>query len=486
MEQFAKQLTVKEACKLILKGDKEDYVSSVPVDCIETSTFVIDTLALKDRDDLRIHMAGAMKNNRVQRDFVSVHISDGEISNISVLKKKPSVMRNSVYRLTRTYWMSKNTKGFKRRLYELHDSAGKPTRFAILQYVVEGDVPTTVYSRMYMVTQRRETRRTYVQIVYTDTDFENKLLELKPIWNLRECESRKNDGASVLYYWFLKYKKNLVQNCLLLPLRISYGFGFSHYTTNANESLNNRLKQKTDYQENEVTVFCTKTRELTDEQKKDTEKAIIGMGPYQIRTEYIEHVQPSHAWFKLSESSRSKHISAFLKAPLEPSQFRSSIRISVGEQPGTSGTSLDPQPHHKSLSISLEDIHLDPTIHEPIWKKAESLVNSGLVNKAPGVQNGFMVASTSGKDPHFVRLLESGKGTCNCENFKLLSICSHVLAACECGRKLQKLIKYLRKTRSAPNLQELSKVNMPKHPQRKPNQKPRSNKRKPTRDWFKA
>ena len=25
----------------------------------------------------------------------------------------------------------------------------------------------------------------------TDTDFENKLLELKPIWNLRECESRK-------------------------------------------------------------------------------------------------------------------------------------------------------------------------------------------------------------------------------------------------------------------------------------------------------
>ncbi|CAG2238142.1 unnamed protein product [Mytilus edulis] len=94
-----------------------------------------------------------------------------------------------------------------------------------------------------------------------------------------------------------------------------------------------------------------------------------------------------------------------------------------------------------------------------------------------------MVVSISGKDPHFVRLLESGEGTCNCENFKLLSICSHVLAASECGRKLQKLIKYLRKTQSAPNLQELSKVNMPKHPQRKPNQKPRSNKRKPTRDF---
>ncbi|CAC5357866.1 unnamed protein product [Mytilus coruscus] len=64
VEQLTKQLTV------------QDYVSSVPVDCIETSTFVIDTLALKDRDDLRIHMAGAIKKNRVQRDFVSVQMSD--------------------------------------------------------------------------------------------------------------------------------------------------------------------------------------------------------------------------------------------------------------------------------------------------------------------------------------------------------------------------------------------------------------------------
>ncbi|CAG2228451.1 unnamed protein product [Mytilus edulis] len=627
MEQFAKQLTVKEACKLILKGDKEDYVSSVPVDCIETSTFVIDTLALKDRDDLRIHMAGAMKNNRVQRDFVSVHISDGEISNISVLKKKPSVMRNSVYRLTRTYWMSKNTKGFKRRLYELHDSAGKPTKFAILQYVVEGDVPifTNVHGNTktgntpYVRTSKRvladigehldagkraketfdvifedaggmkhvssplelprntkqiynvkQTQKSavagkdrdsmfqlikackdqqsladpYIRVVQCAPEFccicssdlqlmemdmfltnpsECTIMGIDPTFNLGEfvvtpivyknlklihrrtgecptflgpvlIHQTKTERAFDFFASSIVSLRNTLADTLFIGTddecsifnsfsRISCGFGFSHYTTNANESLNNRLKQKTDYQENEVTVFCTKMRELADEQKKDTEKAIIGMGPYQIRTEYIEHVQPSHAWFKLSESSRSKHITAFLKAPLKPSQFRSSIRISVGEQPGTSGTSLDPQPHHKSLSISLEDTHLDPTIHEPIWKKAESLVNSGLVNKAPGVQNGFMVASTSGKDPHFVRLLESGKGTCNCENFKLLSICSHVLAASECGRKLQKLIKYLRKTQSAPNLQELSKVNMPKHPQRKPNQKPRSNKRKPTRDF---
>ena len=314
----------------------------------------------------------------------------------------------------------------------------------------------------------------------TEIDFENKLLELKPIWNLRECEARKTT-ESEFYTWFLKYKKDLVHNCLSLPLRISCGLGFSHYTTNANESLNNRLKQKTNYKESEISQFCAKLREITDEQKNDTEKAIIGMGPYQIRAEYMEHVQPSSAWFKISESSLKKHITAFLKAPLKLSKFGSSESVSVGDQAGTSGTSSAPQPER--LSISLEETCLDPTIHEPIWKKAESLISSGLVNKAPGVQNGFMVASTSGKDPHFVRLLESGKGSCNCENFRLLSICSHVLAASEFGGQLRKLVKYLQKSQPTPNFEELSKINMPKHPQRKPNQRQRSNKRKPARDF---
>ena len=89
-----KQFTVKEACERILIGDIEHYVSSVPVD-YKTSIFLIDTSALKARDDVRIHMSGEMKNNRVQRDYVSVKILNDEIADITVLKKRPAVMRNS-------------------------------------------------------------------------------------------------------------------------------------------------------------------------------------------------------------------------------------------------------------------------------------------------------------------------------------------------------------------------------------------------------
>jgi hypothetical protein len=54
----------------------------------------------------------------------------------------------------------------------------------------------------------------------TENDLEHKLLELKQIWNLRECEVR-NSTTAEFYPWFLRYKNNLVQNCMSLPLRIN-------------------------------------------------------------------------------------------------------------------------------------------------------------------------------------------------------------------------------------------------------------------------
>lgn len=56
------------------------------------------------------------------------------------MKKRFTVMCNSIYRLTTSYWTSKNAKCFRRRLHELHDSTGIPRRFFILQYVVKGEV----------------------------------------------------------------------------------------------------------------------------------------------------------------------------------------------------------------------------------------------------------------------------------------------------------------------------------------------------------
>lgn len=52
----------------IITNNKNQIRHKVPVDSVDTLTSVIDTLALKDQNDVLIHMAGTMKNNIVQRN----------------------------------------------------------------------------------------------------------------------------------------------------------------------------------------------------------------------------------------------------------------------------------------------------------------------------------------------------------------------------------------------------------------------------------
>lgn len=59
----------------------------------------------------------------------------------------------------------------------------------------------------------------------------------------------------------------------------------------------------------------------------------------------------------------------------------------------------------------------------------------------------------------------------------------YVLAASKHAGNLHKLVKFHEINNSTPNLQELSKRNMPKYPQKKPNQRPRTNKRNPVKDF---
>lgn len=109
---------------------------------------------------------------------------------------------------------------------------------------------------------------------------------------------------------------------MLLPLRIGSGLGFAHFTTNANERVNSKLKQMTDYKESELPAFCDMLRKMANEQKMDIERSIIDVGPYQIRNGYLEYLQPSSKWYKLSESTRKRMVMSFLNAPLKPSEFQ--------------------------------------------------------------------------------------------------------------------------------------------------------------------
>lgn len=79
-----KGFSVKDAVSIII-NTKDKLASKVPFSCKETKIFVVDTSKLEHIDDIRSHELGAMKNERVQRDYVSV-AEDEKV--IKVLKKK--------------------------------------------------------------------------------------------------------------------------------------------------------------------------------------------------------------------------------------------------------------------------------------------------------------------------------------------------------------------------------------------------------------
>ena len=132
-----KGFSVKQAVSMIVKTT-DHIVSKVPYSCKETAVFVIDTSKLKHVDDIRSQELGAMKNERVQKDYVSI---TDDMTIIKTLRKNPSVPRHGIYMLKRSYFSLKNDSSFKRRIYELFDWKGKQHKIVILQFVYHGNLP---------------------------------------------------------------------------------------------------------------------------------------------------------------------------------------------------------------------------------------------------------------------------------------------------------------------------------------------------------
>jgi len=52
------------------------------------------------------------------------------------------------------------------------------------------------------------------------------------------------------------------------------------FTTNSSENINAALKRKVSYKKSELPDFIDRIKEVTDEQQREVERAIIGKGKY--------------------------------------------------------------------------------------------------------------------------------------------------------------------------------------------------------------
>ena len=90
----------------------------------------------------------------------------------------------------------------------------------------------------------------------SNEEFDEMLFNLQPIWQKREGEFFSRD--LLVYPWFIKYRAEDLRSFMIVPVRerVELGHPPAHFTTNANESMNNIIKRALQYEEKNWDKFC--------------------------------------------------------------------------------------------------------------------------------------------------------------------------------------------------------------------------------------
>ena len=87
------------------------------------------------RDDYKADDNGSFRHNGKKVEYVELN-DEGDVVKFT---RKPDILREGQYMLSRTYWVHNSNPDFKRRCMELEDSSGNMSPLIMLQYIFDGD-----------------------------------------------------------------------------------------------------------------------------------------------------------------------------------------------------------------------------------------------------------------------------------------------------------------------------------------------------------
>ena len=301
-----------------------------------------------------------------------------------------------------------------------------------------------------------------------DFDEKEKMLFVK--WRNSEHTSESNIEGFI--DWFHRFKSPVVRESMISAVREECGLGSPPmpFTTNSSETANYLLKHKVNYKRNELPVFLDKLQQLIKEQEREFEKAVIGRGKYELRSQYRCWYVPESKWFSMNGKQRELHLKKFAGASLSDIP-ESDAEIRIGRDVSISST----------LSVQVDtfacQVRVPRNCLEGIWNKAAELLKTkDAIVKAPGFSDDSkFVLSYSGKRPHLVVPKKGDTFACDleCPNWKGLGICAHSVAVAELCNKLPQFISEFKHAKKNPNITTLAKATMPKGRGRKGSIAPR-------------
>ena len=195
------------------------------------------------------------------------------------------------------------------------------------------------------------------------------------------------------------------------------------------------------------------------EQEREVEKALIGRGKYELRSQYQSWHISEMQWCAMTTPQREQHLKRLACASL-------SDVSDTGKDVGTSIASIcfgRDQSISSTLSVHInsfaDDVRVPQNCLEGIWNKAAELLKADdAIAPAPGVGNDAkFVLSYRGKKPHLVIPKKGITFACDsdCPNWKALGICAHSVAVAELCKKLPASLKVSRRQRDHLTLQSL-------------------------------
>ena len=319
-----------------------------------------------------------------------------------------------------------------------------------------------------------------------EEEFEQRIEALHETWDQQEM-SVVPHRSPTFFNWFVKEKSSDIKSSMLLPLREAAGLGSppSPFYTNASESLNNMLHVKVQYKKSQWHDFNESMKELIKETYNLVELAVIDIGDFKFKSRYHHLVVPQSRWFEMTSQQRQHHLSKVSSTPVSSTPVNE-----CGNSIDDSAVPLNDLQGNMSLSLSVEEAKIQSlprAVLDGIWGKAKQLINtSGQIVEGPCSSSFstkcYIVASKTSDRSHIVQHNnKSGQFCCDssCPMWQSSKICAHCIASAEFSQCLEEFVLWYNKSKSKskPNLDKLSKVDMPKGSGRKGEKPPRKKKR---------
>lgn len=179
----------------------------------------------------------------------------------------------------------------------------------------------------------------------SEEEFDAKLDLAKKKWS----DILANEEKATSFFKYLdKYIAPRIKRSMLVPTRTAAGLGNppTHYTQNANECMNNLVKQKANYTKMEWSMFLHDLQEFTQHQERIMKRAYLGLGDYQLREEFSHHSIDMDQWRTMTKDQQTAFVTKMKTWSVK--RLLQSRKVATVEVTG---------PHGSNIRGMLDDAH---------------------------------------------------------------------------------------------------------------------------------